>query len=184
MPDSYNASLDVSGAVEGAAAALIALQNPGGEWCFELEADATIPAEYILLQHYLGEIDDALNAEIAKFIRGLQAEHGGWPLFHGGDLDLSCSVKAYFALKAVGDSPDAAHMVRARQRLHPHPARTLRRAALDGRAGDAGRDHALAALVPVPSDEGVVLVADRDRAVARADGEEAARAQSPRHHRA
>src|SRR6201996_7633546 len=117
MPDSYNASLDVSGAVERAAAALIALQNPGGEWCFELEADATIPAEYILLQHYLGEIDDALDAEIAKFIRGLQAEHGGWPLFRGGDLDLSCSVKAYFALKAVGDSPDAAHMVRARQAI-------------------------------------------------------------------
>jgi squalene-hopene/tetraprenyl-beta-curcumene cyclase len=117
MPDSYNASLDVSGAVERAAAALIALQNPGGEWCFELEADATIPAEYILLQHYLGETDDALNAEIAKFIRGLQAEHGGWPLFRGGDLDLSCTVKAYFALKAVGDSPDAAHMVRARQAI-------------------------------------------------------------------
>ena len=93
MPDSYNASLDVSGAVERAAAALIALQNPGGEWCFELEADATIPAEYILLQHYLGEIDDALNAEIAKFIRGLQAEHGGWPLFHGGDFDSRAPSK-------------------------------------------------------------------------------------------
>ena len=115
MPDSHHASLDI--AVDRAAAALIALQRADGHWCFELEADATIPAEYILLQHYLGEIDDALNAEIAKFIRGLQAEHGGWPLFKGGDLDLSCSVKAYFALKACGDSPEAPHLARARQAI-------------------------------------------------------------------
>jgi len=103
--------------ISKATEALLGYRQSDGHWVFELEADSTIPAEYILLQHYLGEIDDALNAEIAKFIRGLQAEHGGWPLFHGGDLDLSCSVKAYFALKAVGDSPDAAHMVRARQAI-------------------------------------------------------------------
>jgi squalene-hopene/tetraprenyl-beta-curcumene cyclase len=93
------------------------LQQSDGHWLFELEADATIPAEYILLQHYLGEIDDALQAEIAKFLRALQADHGGWPLFYGGDLDLSCSVKAYFALKAVGDPEDAPHMVRAREAI-------------------------------------------------------------------
>ncbi|MGH6876729.1 MAG: squalene--hopene cyclase, partial [Rhizomicrobium sp.] len=43
-----------------------------------------------------------------------QGAHGGWPLFHGGALDLSATVKAYFALKAIGDSPDAPHMRRAR----------------------------------------------------------------------
>ena len=112
MPDTHIPPLDL--AVDRAAAALIALQQDDGHWLFELEADATIPAEYILLQHYLGEIDDPHQAEIAAFIRGLQADHGGWPLFYGGDLDLSCSVKAYFALKAAGDSPDAPHMVRAR----------------------------------------------------------------------
>ena len=104
-------------AIDRAAAALMAEQRPDGHWVFELEADATIPAEYILLQHYLGEIDGALNLEIAKFLRALQAEHGGWPLFHGGELDLSCSVKAYFALKAVGDAPDAPHMKRAREAI-------------------------------------------------------------------
>ena len=115
MPDSYDASLAL--AVDRATAALIAQQKPDGDWCFELEADATIPAEYILLQHFLGEIDDTFNAEIAKFIHGLQEEHGGWPLFKGGTLDISCSVKAYFALKAAGDSPDAPHMARARQAI-------------------------------------------------------------------
>jgi squalene-hopene/tetraprenyl-beta-curcumene cyclase len=110
----------VEAAVAGAAAALLALQRPDGHWAFELEADATIPAEYILLQHYLDEIDDPLQEALAHFLRSIQGEHGGWPLFHGGDLDLSASVKAYFALKAAGDSPDAPHMARARAAILAH----------------------------------------------------------------
>ena len=101
-------------AVERAAAALLAKQRPDGHWVFELEADATIPAEYILLQHYLDEIDDGVQAALARYLRSIQGEHGGWPLFHGGAFDLSASVKAYFALKAVGDAADAPHMARAR----------------------------------------------------------------------
>ena len=38
-----------------AASALLSRQNADGHWVFELEADATIPAEYILFCHYLGE---------------------------------------------------------------------------------------------------------------------------------
>jgi squalene-hopene/tetraprenyl-beta-curcumene cyclase len=101
-------------AVERATAALLALQKPDGHWVFELEADVTIPAEYILLQHYLDEIDAGEQAALAHYIRSIQGAHGGWPLFHGGALDLSASVKAYFALKAVGDDIDAPHMKRAR----------------------------------------------------------------------
>src|SRR5579863_3697854 len=115
MPDTLSPSVEF--AVDRAAAALTGLQQADGHWCFELEADATIPAEYILLQHYLGEIDDSLQAEIAKFLRAHQADHGGWPLFLGGDLDLSCSVKAYFALKAAGDAEQAPHMQRAREAI-------------------------------------------------------------------
>jgi len=47
-------------------------------------------------------------------LRATQADHDGWPLFHGGGFDISASVKAYFALKAVGDPIDAPHMRRAR----------------------------------------------------------------------
>jgi squalene-hopene/tetraprenyl-beta-curcumene cyclase len=101
-------------AVERAKAALLAQQHADGHWVFELEADVTIPAEYILLQHYLDEIEDDMQHALARYIRATQGEHGGWPLFHGGEADLSATVKAYFALKAVGDSPDAPHMVRAR----------------------------------------------------------------------
>jgi squalene-hopene/tetraprenyl-beta-curcumene cyclase len=93
---------------------LLALQQDDGHWLFELEADATIPAEYILLQHYLGREEPEIEARIAEFLRAEQGADGGWPLFHGGALDLSCSIKAYFALKAAGDPIDAPHMARAR----------------------------------------------------------------------
>src|SRR5690242_16767861 len=70
--------------------------------------------------HFLGEPDAALEAKIAAYLRARQAEHGGWPLYHGGALDVSCSVKVYFALKLVGDSPESSHMIRAREAILRH----------------------------------------------------------------
>jgi squalene-hopene/tetraprenyl-beta-curcumene cyclase len=96
--------------------ALLEQQRPDGHWVFELEADATIPAEYVLLRHYLGEpVDTALEAKIAVYLRRIQGDHGGWPLFRDADIDISATVKAYFALKMIGDSVDADHMRRARE---------------------------------------------------------------------
>src|ERR1700685_1523692 len=86
--------------------ALIAVQHAQGYWLFELEADCTISAEYILMMHFLGKIDASLEAKIAVYLRAHQAEHGGWPLYNGGDFDLSCTVKAYYALKLAGDNPN------------------------------------------------------------------------------
>ena len=103
-----------------AAAALKALQRADGHWVFELEADATIPAEYIMLEHFLDEIDGELEQHLAVYLRRLQGEHGGWPLFHGGDFNISASVKAYLGLKLAGDDPEAAHMKRARAAILAH----------------------------------------------------------------
>ncbi|MGN5477376.1 hypothetical protein ACTMU2_12160 [Cupriavidus basilensis] len=48
--------------------ALLAQQNADGHWVYELEADATIPAEYVLMVHYLGETPDlTLEARIARW---------------------------------------------------------------------------------------------------------------------
>ena len=108
----------LDGVVQDAAKALIKRQKADGHWAFPLEADATIPAEYVLLLHYLDEREPSLEARIGTYLRAIQAaEHGGWPLFHGGDLDISATVKAYFALKAIGDPVDAPHMVRAREAI-------------------------------------------------------------------
>src|SRR5512143_715257 len=103
--------------VDNVAAALFGLQAREGEWCFELEADATIPAEYIMLEHYLDEIDEPLEQELARYLRRIQGSHGGWPLFHEGDLNISASVKAYYALKLAGDDIEAPHMRRAREAI-------------------------------------------------------------------
>ena len=86
--------------------ALLRWQRGDGHWVFELEADATIPAEYVLLKHYLGEGDElGLEPKIAAYLRRTACEGGGWPLFYDGPVDVSASVKAYFALKVIGDSP-------------------------------------------------------------------------------
>src|ERR671912_597532 len=107
--------------IDRAAQALTRRQRDDGHWVFELEADATIPSEYVLLRHYLGEPDDLeLERKIAVYLRRIQGEHGGWPLFHDGGFDISASVKAYFALKMIGDAPDASHMARARAAILAH----------------------------------------------------------------
>ena len=100
-----------------AARALRLQQRRDGHFAFELEADATIPSEYILLKHFLGEVEPELEAKIAVYLRRRQGEHGGWPLVHGGAFNVSASVKAYFALKLVGDPVDAPHMVTAREAI-------------------------------------------------------------------
>ncbi len=100
--------------VEAQAEALWAMQRPDGHIVFELEADCTIPAEYVLLRHFLGEIDPDREARIARYLRALQNDDGSWPLFHAGDGNISATVKAYWALKLIGDDPGAPHMARAR----------------------------------------------------------------------
>ncbi len=109
-PDSAPPAL----AADRAAQALLRLRAPDGHFVFPLEADATIPAEYVLLEHHLDRIDPALEAKIGTYLRAIQCAQGGWPLFDDGAFDLSASVKAYFALKAIGDAPEAPHMRRAR----------------------------------------------------------------------
>src|SRR5581483_3277655 len=116
MTETPPAAADLDSRIDRAAEALLATQRDDGHFLFELEADATIPAEYVLLRHYLGEpVDAALEAKIAVYLRRIQGAHGGWPLFRDGAFDMSATVKAYFALKMIGDGLQAPHMRRARE---------------------------------------------------------------------
>jgi squalene-hopene/tetraprenyl-beta-curcumene cyclase len=114
--DTWRHELDA--VIEEAREALKARQYGEGHWIFEFEADSTISSEYIMLRHFLGEVDDDASieteAKIGRYLRARQNADGGWPLFHGGDSDLSVTIKAYLALKLAGDDPGAAHMRRAR----------------------------------------------------------------------
>ncbi|MGI8527265.1 MAG: squalene--hopene cyclase [Pseudolabrys sp.] len=112
-------------ALNDAMRVLIESQRVDGHWAFELEADATIPAEYVLLRHFRGEpVDQALERKIANYLCRIQGEHGGWPLYHGGPFDMSASVKAYFALKMIGHGIELPHMREARQAILAHGGAT------------------------------------------------------------
>jgi squalene-hopene/tetraprenyl-beta-curcumene cyclase len=114
----FEAQLDA--AIEDSRSALKERQTADGHWAFELEADATIPAEYIMLEHYLDEIDPEVERKLANYLREIQGDHGGWPLFHRGDFNISASVKAYYALKLAGDDPALPHMQKARAAILAH----------------------------------------------------------------
>ncbi len=116
----YSEADSLDALVQDAEQALFADQQNDGHFVYELEADATIPAEYVMLEHFLDEVDQPLQDKIGIYLRRIQGAHGGWPLFHEGDLNISASVKAYYALKLIGDSEDAPHMVKARQAILDH----------------------------------------------------------------
>jgi len=101
--------------------ALTALQQEDGHIVFELESDATIPAEYIFLNHFLGDLEPETEAELAEYLRSIQSDkHHGWDLYYDGEFNISASVKAYYALKLVGDDINAPHMTRARNAILAH----------------------------------------------------------------
>lgn len=107
--------------IRNARDALLGMGKKDGHWCFELEADCTIPAEYVLMRHFRAEpIDHELERKIGVYLRRVQGDHGGWPLFQDGAFNISASVKAYFALKMIGDDIDAPHMARARAAILAH----------------------------------------------------------------
>ncbi|MHC4948789.1 MAG: squalene--hopene cyclase [Planctomycetota bacterium] len=106
--------------------ALLSLQHEDGHFRGELQGDSILESEYLLMKFILGQEDEpmadgasgpATLARIARALRSQQRDDGGWGQYPGSDLDLSATVKAYFALKLVGDAPDADHMARAREAI-------------------------------------------------------------------
>jgi len=104
-------------ALEAARARLLSLQHPEGFWCGELEGSPILQSEYILLLYYVGERRSERMSRLAASLRNVQRSEGGWASYPGGPADVSTSVKAYFVLKLLGDSPDEPHMVRAREEI-------------------------------------------------------------------
>ncbi|MCP5144150.1 MAG: squalene--hopene cyclase [Gammaproteobacteria bacterium] len=108
----------VTASLTKASQALLRRQANDGHWLFELEADATIPAEYLLLQYFLDNVDAAREQRIAAYLRRIQLPSGAWSLFANGPGNVSATVKAYFALKLAGEDPDSPVMTRARNWIH------------------------------------------------------------------
>lgn len=96
--------------------ALLFEQDGEGYWCAELEGDSILQSEYILMKYILGEENDSRLEKIARYLRSQQREEdGAWAQYPGSRPDLSATVKAYLALKLMGDDPESLPMRKARE---------------------------------------------------------------------
>ncbi|HET9626165.1 MAG TPA: squalene--hopene cyclase [Kofleriaceae bacterium] len=93
-------------------------QFADGYWWAELESNATMDAEYILLTHFVGARDEAIWRGVAEDIRRYQRDDGSWALYRGAPGDLSTTLECYFALKLTGDA--GPHLERARDFILAH----------------------------------------------------------------
>jgi len=104
-------------AIEAARDWLLTHQQPDGHWCGELEGDTILESETILLLAFLGRESSPLARKAARYLVKQQLPGGGWAMYPGGRLDISGSVKAYFALKVTGHDPESEPMQRARRAI-------------------------------------------------------------------
>ncbi|MBE7492069.1 MAG: squalene--hopene cyclase [Planctomycetes bacterium] len=107
---------DLDAAIERQIARLLDLrEKPHNEyWNAELDSNAGLGAQYILMMHFIGRVDAEKQRKLANYTRQWQTPGGWWSIHTGGPGHLSYSITCYFALKLAGDSPDAPHMVKAR----------------------------------------------------------------------
>jgi len=96
---------------------LLGQQHPDGHWCAELEGDTILESDTILLLAFLGQEHTDLARRAAKHLLNQQLPEGGWAMFPGGGVEISASVKAYFALKLTGHDVGAEPMQRARRAI-------------------------------------------------------------------
>ena len=102
-------------AIRKAQDALLSRQKPEGYWEGELYADTTLTSDYILMTHFLKSVNLSRQMKAVHFIFNNQQPDGSWNIFFGGAGDLNATVKAYFALKLAGISPNDARMLKAKQ---------------------------------------------------------------------
>jgi len=108
----------VAAAIDASRQYLFSIQDrEDGYWCGELGADTTLVSDYILLHRLLGTEDAVRTQKCATEILNRQNPDGGWPIYNDGPSNISASVKAYFALKMAGYSPDHPQLRKARERI-------------------------------------------------------------------
>src|SRR5262249_9076501 len=104
----------LSAALDRARRCLLDRQAADGHWVGELQGDTILESEYILLMAFLGREREDKVRKAANYILTHELPGGGWNNYPGGPVDLSVSVKAYFALKLAGHDPEAVYMRSAR----------------------------------------------------------------------
>jgi squalene-hopene/tetraprenyl-beta-curcumene cyclase len=109
--------------VRSGISALRELQRSDGHWCGLLQGDSILESEYLLMKFILGQEDEPMRdgsgretlERIAAGLRRQQRSDGTWGQYPGSAMDLNATVKAYFALKLMGDDPYSGSMQAARE---------------------------------------------------------------------
>jgi squalene-hopene/tetraprenyl-beta-curcumene cyclase len=115
----------VAEAIRKASEAIVLKQHKEGFWWADLTADTTLESDYILQELWnhspvngvwnpptRERIDRAVTTILSR-----QLPDGGFNIYLQGPSEVSASVKAYFALKVAGVSPDESRMIRLRNRI-------------------------------------------------------------------
>ena len=104
----------VAEAIQRSQAYLLSEQDAEGYWWGELESNATMEAEYLLLTYFLDQVDPERWRKLSNHILRRQQADGSWGQYYQAPGDVSTSVECYFALKLAGVSPQREEMQRAR----------------------------------------------------------------------
>jgi squalene-hopene/tetraprenyl-beta-curcumene cyclase len=116
-----DAGLDqVEEAVQRSKEHIFSQQHPEGYWVGELEADASLEADYIFAHVLLGTGDPGkMERALTEMLR-YQNEDGSWSIYPGGPGNISLAVKCYFACKLMGMTADDPILAKARVWILAH----------------------------------------------------------------
>ena len=116
-PESGGRTAGILETCHSAATWLLRRQAADGHWRGPLEGDTILESEYLLILAWTGTFAGPHVAGAVLRILRQQLPDGGWSIYRGGPIDISASVKAYFALKIFGQDPQSEPMVRARRAI-------------------------------------------------------------------
>ncbi|MGH7666568.1 MAG: squalene--hopene cyclase [Candidatus Dormibacteria bacterium] len=100
-------------ALQHAVERLLQRQGSDGSWSGELESNASITAEYVLLQRYLGLSRPQREAAAVRYLRRLQRDDGSYGIAPEIEGDVSITAEVLVALRAAGVPADDRQVQRA-----------------------------------------------------------------------